>query len=374
MAGIKVLVLGAVAAAALGPGLPGVPVGPPNQQPPPKHGGGQASKPQPPAPSEEAMRVCDRMAAPWGSSRASGTPQDPVRGPYRLSKLLHPGQTGCLRGGIYRQTETLVKRRAITIRSSPGERATWRGRVVLLGARERLVDLSLDGSYGPRCRARNCGTLPSPTINAPDVVVADNDITSPGSGICVHPRAWGRRMPNRFRIERNRIHDCGRRPATEHDHGIYVADGRGGLIRDNVVYGNADRGIQLYPDAHGTTVVNNTVDGNGSGIVFSERSANNVVRDNVFSNAVRRWNAESFNLSGRGNEFASNCMRAGNPDSDYDANGGVALPRLVWQRGNHGAGNAILYANRPAKDFRIADGSPCKGDGAPDSVGVPPGG
>jgi parallel beta-helix repeat protein len=246
--------------------------------------------------------------------------------------------------------------------------------VVLLGARERLVDLSLDGSYGPRCRARNCGTLPSPTINAPDVVVADNDIQSPGSGICVHPRAWGRMMPNRFRIERNRIHDCGRRPATEHDHGIYVADGRGGLIRDNVVSGNADRGIQLYPDAHGTTVVNNTVDGNGSGIVFSERSAKNVVRDNVFSNAVRRWNAESFNLRGRGNVFARNCLRAGNPDSDYDANNGIALPRIVSQWGNHGAGGAILYANRPAKDFRIADGSACHGAGAQDSVGAPPAG
>ncbi|MEA2404135.1 MAG: hypothetical protein QOE08_782 [Thermoleophilaceae bacterium] len=372
MAGIKVLVLGVVAAAALGPGLPGAPVGPPDQQPPAKHDGGDnAYTPPPPAPSAEAMRVCDRMAAPWGSSHASGTVRDPVKGPYRLAKLLNPGETGCLRGGIYRQTETLVKRRAITLRSAPGERATWRGRVVLLGPRDRLVDLNLDGSYGPRCGANSCGTLPSPTINAPDVVVADNDITSPGSGICVHPRAWRRKTPNRFRIERNRIHDCGRRPATEHDHGIYVADGRGGLIRDNVVYDNADRGIQLYPNAHGTTVVNNTVDGNGSGIVFSERSARNVVRENVFSYSVRRWNAESYRLYGRGNVFASNCLRAGNPD--YEAHNGVALPRIVSQYGNHGIG-AALYVDRAAKDFRIAPGSACSGDGARDSVAAPPGG
>ena len=261
----------------------------------------------------------------------------------------------------------------MTLRSAPGERATWRGRIVLLGTRDRLIGLNLDGSAGPRCGAANCGTLPSPTINAPDVVIADNDIQSPGSGICVHPRAWGRQRPDRFRIERNRIHDCGRRPPTEHDHGIYVADGRGGLIRDNVVYGNADRGIQLYPDAHGTTVVNNTVDGNGSGIVFSERSAKNVVRDNVFSNAVRRWNAESFQLVGRGNAFVGNCVHAGNPDHEYDLNGGIALPPLVAQSGNRAAGVA-LYVDRAVGDFRIAPGSACAGQGAPDSVAAPPGG
>ena len=33
---------------------------------------------------------------------------------------------------------------------------------------------------------------------------------------------------------------------------------------DNVIYRNADRGIQLFPDALQTTAVHNTVDGNGS--------------------------------------------------------------------------------------------------------------
>jgi parallel beta-helix repeat protein len=311
------------------------------------------------------------MAAPWGSNRAPGTPGHPFHTPKKLAGSLRPGQTGCLREGTYRQRETIVRRRAITLRSSPGERATWRGRVVLMGAREHLVDLTLDGSAGPTCPGRNCGTLPSPTINGPDAVVADNDITSRDTGICVHPRSWDGHTPNRFRIERNRIHRCGRRPATEHDHGIYVADGRGGLIRDNVVYANADRGIQLYPDAHGTTVVNNTVDGNGSGIVFSERSAKNTVRDNVFSYSVRRWNAESWRLSGRGNSFVDNCVRPGNADQGYNANGGVALPWLVSQSGNHDPGDSGLYRDRAAGDFRIVQGSACAGQGAPASVAAP---
>jgi parallel beta-helix repeat protein len=365
------LVVGAVGFAMLGPGLPGGPHVPPGDGPPPQRGEDSSESARPPEPSEQALRVCDRMAAPWGSNEASGEPRDPFRTPRRLATSLRPGQTGCLRVGTYRQTEVLVKRRAITLRSSPGERALWRGRVVLLGPRERLVDLTLDGSYGPR-DCGDCGTLPSPTINAPDAVVADSDISNPGSGICVHPREWGGRMPNRFRIERNRIHDCGRRPATEHDHGIYVADGRDGAIRDNVIFNNADRGIQLYPDARGTTVANNTVDGNGSGIVFSRRSARNTVRDNVFSNAVRRWNAESFNLTGRGNSFLGNCVRPGNPNDEYNENGGVALPRLVWQARNYSTRDPV-YRDRARGDFRIPPESACAQDGARDSVAAPRG-
>jgi parallel beta-helix repeat protein len=152
-----------------------------------------------------------------------------------------------------------------------------------------------------------------------------------------------------------------------------VADGYNGLIRDNVVFDNADRGIQLYPDARFTTVVHNTVDGNGSGIVFSERSAGNRVRDNVFTNSVVRWNAETFNLSGWGNRFSGNCVHPGNRDPQYNANGGVELPRRVSQSGNRVARDPV-YGARAAGDFRILPGSACAGKGAPDSVAMAPAG
>jgi parallel beta-helix repeat protein len=284
--------------------------------------------------------------------------------------MLRSGQTGCLATGTYRETETIVTSARITLQSAPGERATWRGRIVLRGRADRLLGLNLDGSYGPRCPGRDCGTLPSPTIHAADVVIAGNDITSPDSGICVHPRSWGSQRPDNFHIVGNRVHDCGRLPHTEHDHGIYVADGYNGEIRDNVVYANADRGIQLYPDAHFTLVVHNTVDGNGSGLVFSERSSGNQVRDNVFTNSVVRWNAETFRLSGEGNRFTGNCVRAANPDPQYDENGGVALPGSVAQSANRRARDAV-YVARAAGDFRIRGASACAGRGAPDSVAAP---
>ena len=238
---------------------------------------------------------------------------------------------------------------------------------MLRGRGDRLLELDLDGSAGPRCPRPDCAALPSPTIHAADVWVASNDITSPDAGICVHPRAWRDQRPDAFHIVGNRVHDCGRLPPTEHDHGIYVADGVRGEIRDNVVYRNADRGIQLYPDARFTTVVHNTVDGNGSGLVLSKRSAGNVVRDNVFTNSIVRWNAETFQLTGAGNRFAGNCVRAGNADPEYDANGGVALPSPVVVTGTRVATDAV-FRDRARGDLRILPGSACAGKGAPDAI------
>jgi parallel beta helix pectate lyase-like protein len=366
---LKALVLAVAVATPLVPGLPDLTPAPPEENRPPEQRDPPRQEASPP--SREAERVCDRMAAPWGSDSASGAPRDPFRTPGRVATSLRPGWNGCLRGGTYVQPEVLVQRRKVTLRSAPGERATWRGRIVLAGRRDKLIGLNLDGSAGPRCRSgTTCSTLPSPTITAAEVVVSDNDIANPRAGICVHPRRWRSGAPDRFVIQRNRIHDCGRRPPTNRDHGIYVADGELGLVRDNVVYANADRGIQLYPQASRTRILRNTVDGNGSGVIFSERSAGNLVRDNVFTHALVRWNAESYRLSGRGNRFEDNCVRPGNPDSDYNANGGVRLPALVAQSGNVEAGTEP-YRDRAKGDFRLVPGGPCAGKGARDATAAP---
>ena len=360
--GLKLM---AVAVLALGaplvPGLPDLDPGsgpPPQQQPPqgqpPSGPPAEERRPGPSPPSAEAERVCDRMAAPWGSDRASGAPRAPFRTPGRLATALRPGETGCLRGGTYTQREVTVKRRKVTLRSSPGERALWRGRIIVTGRRDKLVDLALDGSYGPP-------GVPSPTVNAPGVVISDSDITNPRN-ICVNVRTWRGERPDGFVIQRNRIHDCGRRPPTNHDHGIYVVDAVGGLIRDNVIFRNADRGVQLYPSAHRVTVVRNTIDGNGSGVIFSNSSSRNVVRDNLISNSVVRWNAESHNLTGRGNRFESNCVRPGHPDPDYHENGGVMLPPIVAQSENV-VESRELYRARAEGDYTPAE-SACGKRGA----------
>jgi hypothetical protein len=47
----------------------------------------------------------------------------------------------------------------------------------------------------------------------------------------------------------DRMHDCGRLPPTNHDHGVYVEGAVDTVISDSLIYDNANRGIQLFPNA-----------------------------------------------------------------------------------------------------------------------------
>jgi hypothetical protein len=150
-----------------------------------------------------------------------------------------------------------------------------------------------------------------------------------------------------------------------------VVDAVAGLIRDNVIFRNADRGVQLFPSARRVTVVRNTIDGNGSGVIISNDSSANTIRDNVITHSVVRWNAESHNLRGRGNRFVSNCLRPAHPrDAGYNRNGGVELPPMVSQ-----SGNAVVerdpYRARADGDYTPASDA-CGGKGAHGPARKPP--
>jgi parallel beta-helix repeat protein len=253
----------------------------------------------------------------------------------------------------------------MTITSVPGERATWRGRIIVRASGVTLDRLTLDGTGPGR------SSLPSPTINGSDFTLRESDVTN-RNGICVHPRPYGGLTPDRFTIERNRIHNCGRRPRTNHDHGVYVGGGTG-VIRWNVVFDNADRGIQLYPAARGVRVSGNTIVGNGEGVIFAAAAARNVVTNNLITDSRKRWNVEYFDLRGRGNEVLSNCVRAGAPNPYYRSRGGIApdIERYLRLEGNVEA--EVQYADRAHGDFRPASiSSSCQGMGAPGDVAAPP--
>ncbi len=79
-------------------------------------------------------------------------------------------------------------------------------------------------------------------------------------------------------------------PATNHEHGIYVANSVGARIIDNVIVDNADRGIQLYWNAQRTTIAGNIIDHNGEGILISGdygyASSDNLIINNVITDSV----------------------------------------------------------------------------------------
>jgi parallel beta-helix repeat protein len=173
-------------------------------------------------------------------------------------------------------------------------------------------------------------------------------------------------------IENSAIHDCGKLPAQNGDHGIYVAHAVDTIIRDNWIYDNADRGIQLYPDSQGTQVYGNVIDGNGEGVIFSGNgqtaSSDNVVHDNVISNSRVRWNVESYwdGPIGTGNVVRDNCLWASNATgqaSYYNSNGGI-LPGDAGGDGFSTSGNVIAnprFVDPASRNLQLQPDSPCLG-------------
>lgn len=312
--------------------------------------------------------ACDRFASPLGSDARPGTRTAPFRTAGRLARSLAPGETGCLRAATYREHVTLRRGGApgqpLTLRSYPGERAKLLGRLWVTDTADfvTISSLALDGRTAPACQPNtSCAILPSPTVNGDDVTFRRNDVTNGHTTICfvVGSHDYGR--AKRTVIEQNRIHHCGRLPATNHDHGIYVEAANDVRIENNLIHDNADRGVQLYPDAQRTYVARNVIDGNGQGILFGARSAGNLAEGNLITNSRIRWNLESYNLVGAGNEARLNCLYASNTDPSYNQNGGVDPTIAVSVHDNVVADPR--YRNRAAKDYRLADESACAGKG-----------
>jgi parallel beta-helix repeat protein len=108
-------------------------------------------------------------------------------------------------------------------------------------------------------------------------------------------------------------------PRINHEHGIYANYTMGAKIEDNLIYDNADRGIQLYLDAKGTLVEGNIVDGNGQNLIINAYSSGNAVRNNVFSNPADTWNVNlGPELSGSGNSVTDNCFWASGGESKFN--------------------------------------------------------
>jgi parallel beta-helix repeat protein len=327
-------------------------------------GGAIAKKPS-------APKICDRYASPDGRDRNPGTRNRPFKSIPRLAASLRPGQTGCLLPGTYSQDQIIITRggqpgAAIRIRSAPGTRATVEGRITIQGQVHDLAisGLNLDG--------RNSIGGASPTVLGDRITFQGNDVTNDHTEICFILGSLSRGYAAEgVVIDGNRIHDCGTLPPENQDHGIYVEYARGTQITNNYIYDNADRGIQLYPDADGTLIANNVIDGNGEGIIFSGSELgtadDNTVRENVISNSRVRTNVEYFYgdgvRPGHGNVVVHNCLYNG-AEGDIDGDG-IAFTSSDNVFADPG------FVDREAKDFRLQPKSPC-GFAAPKRTPPPP--
>jgi hypothetical protein len=305
------------------------------------------------------------------------SPGESVQG---LVDSLDPGDVGCLEGGTYTEDVTFdagdggTQGNYVTLRSEPGERATIRGRIVVTDAADFVIvrDLNLDG-FDPISEES------SVTISGDNVVVAQNDIYNGNSRICfdVGPTGFGRAYDTTIR--RNKIHDCGDLVRDEHDHGVFVEQSSGADIIDNWIYDNADRGVQLFPDAQGAEIRFNAIDGNGEDVSFGggdagegdEASSNNTVSDNVLTVAVKRWLVEESwaSLIGAGNVASDNCLWPDHPtDPFFNQNGGISPNPVGFVATNNTILGSDPYVSRADKNFTLRADA-CAGKGPRYPVG-----
>ena len=300
-----------------------------------------------------AATSCDFVVANNGSDAAQGTAQAPFQTPDRLATALGPGQTGCVRGTVSGDMD--LYRAGVTLTSEPGQRGKIVGRLVVHenATGTTISDLDLDGRTSP--------AKPGPIILADDAVVRGNDITNEHTEICLIIGAQGHdsgALAERVRIENNRIHDCGVLPAANHDHGIYAEHTLDLRVVGNEIFDNADRAVQLYPNAQRSYIAGNVMDNNGEGVIFSGASglasSDNVVEGNIITNnqirsAIEDWYPDG-NPVGTNNVARSNCVFGGRLISK--GRGFTATANLETDP---------LYVNRATKDFTLRFDSPCAG-------------
>ena len=247
----------------------------------------------------QKKRPCQRFASPLGSdSTGRGTRAQPFRSIVRLDRALRPGQTGCLREGIYGSLHTLIWLRKsgrpghrITIRSFPGETALVRGWVSIDGSYTTLSRLRIDGSntfYRQHPAGVNC---PAPT-SQPLEIAGHNDTLQHidyyqsvprlrGNGIGIG--FWG--DADNTVIRYSKIHDVGQCEA--YDHLIYLSHGNNVQIYDNWLYNDAHgRGVQLYPAPTNARVFNNVIDHVGEGFVIGNEPGDTISGNQIYNNII----------------------------------------------------------------------------------------
>ena len=168
-------------------------------------------------------------------------------------------------------------------------------------------------------------------------------------------------------IKHSKVHDCGRMPSENQDHGIYLVAASRTRIHHNWIFRNADRGIQLYPDAQRTRVVHNVIYGNGEGIIFSgdrKIAANrSLVAENIIAASRIRSNVESYfepgGPVGRRNVVRFNCVRGAR--SGYYAGpskSGIQEDEVGF-RAAHNVFARPRFVDPAHGDFRLRENSPC---------------
>lgn len=322
-------------------------------------------------------RTCDRAAGPSGHDSAPGTLKRPYRTVRRLLAGLRPGGVGCLLSGGFVENVSFDRGgapgRPITLRGAPGVRARILGSVLVRNTANDVTveDLAVDGHDASQVTFQVLGDR----VTLRDLNITNRNKSGTSyNGICFAAghgfEANAANTASGLTITRSRIHNCG---DDGHEHGVYLESTRNALIVDSYFYGNPGYGVMMYPDAQGSLIEYDVIDGNSSkcraNLTFSGEapggeysqphgSSNNAVRHSLITNSLCRYNVESYyptgSLRGVGNVVDHSCVWNA-PLRNFARSPGYT------QRDN--IDDAPRYVNRAGHDFRLQSGSPCVGLG-----------
>jgi hypothetical protein len=219
-----------------------------------------------------------------------------------------------------------------------------------------LEGLYIDASYAPLTTENNrVNTNQGVNLKASSDVVLDvvelvNRRTDDRSGTCMFGGT-----SFRAKIVDSWVHKCGEiDPVTNREHGVYVADSTGMLIKDTWISDTADRGIQYYDKGHGALTVGvliDSVEHSNTGVVWNGDTKDSVVRNSVVrvGQDDRTLNAGGVYSGGPGNRAENNCLSStpaefGGSNVAESGDIVVANPKIV----GFAVTNPQCYAKLPA--------------------------
>lgn len=309
----------------------------------------------PPAPIFAANAQHMLYVSPAGREGAVGSAADPFLTLSAAASAALPGTVVKVGAGTYRGS--LTTGRSGTADARITFLATGPGRVQIIGDAASEYAWRNDGNFvdivGFDISGDNQGGL---LQTGSQVRIADNKVHGFARGSCIttYSRDYALTAVD---IIGNTVHDCG---SSSLEHGIYVGHA-GGVVADNIVYGNAGYGIHCWHNCNELTISNNVLFANGSGgmIIGQGDSPNfgNVPADNfIVSNNIVVHNGgpgiQESGATGRFNRFLNNNVYA-NRGSGLDVRTDLVFETLTVDP------QFVDYRSDGTGDYRLRDSSPC---------------